>query len=345
MPYGLPGLKPDEQAILMRWVEQGGYYTPRSSLEKKYQSEIQRWEYYFNGESNRKKLISRYQYEHLFIAHLFFDELTEDEQQPVYFKLVRSGTPPGEPIDLISSRRPYDDPGIANFYYRLQRERAGIIAKTHMPYALNEKRLARWKSLFDDVAFDVNSLPGYELQSSANPFLTFSQLPAKSRYQFMLDEAQFTIMGFIKGPVCRGQVALNVINDKFWVFFIDPNAPNIEKATEFLQNNVHELELPAGKGSALKRPVKAWRHYAKLQKTLIQNTSAYLQENISSDNPIRLSDLWDGDGNNPNAALTVFRHFDSATIEKGLLGTAPGNCLGYRLYFVRTHSLLVGRWI
>ena len=30
-------------------------------------------------------------------------------------------------------------------------------------------------------------------------------------------------MNFIKGPVCRGQVALNVIDDQFWVFFVQPD--------------------------------------------------------------------------------------------------------------------------
>ena len=45
----------------------------------------------------------------------------------------------------------------------------------------------------------------------------------------MLDEAQFTIMGFIKGPVCRGQVALNVIEDHFWVGFV---APERERRSE-----------------------------------------------------------------------------------------------------------------
>ena len=42
-------------------------------------------------------------------------------------------------------------------------------------------------------------------------------LPVRSRYRFMLEEAQFTLMGFIKGPVCRGQVALDVIEDRFWI--------------------------------------------------------------------------------------------------------------------------------
>ncbi len=31
-------------------------------------------------------------------------------------------------------------------------------------------------------------------------------------------------MNFIKGPVCRGQMAVDVIEDHFWVFFLDPGA-------------------------------------------------------------------------------------------------------------------------
>ena len=173
MPYGLPGLKPKERSTLMRWVEEGGRYTPRAALSQKYRQRIDRWEAYFNGDSDRKQLASRYMYEHLFIAHLYFDDLLEDGQQPIFFKLVRSSTPPGEPINIIASRRPYDAPGVDRVYYRLQQEPASIVAKTHMPYALSENRMQRWKSLFDDVEFSVNELPGYEQQRSSNPFLTF----------------------------------------------------------------------------------------------------------------------------------------------------------------------------
>jgi hypothetical protein len=29
-----------------------------------------------------------------------------------------------------------------------------------------------------------------------------------------------SILGFIKGPVCRGQVVLDVIDDRFWIVFL-----------------------------------------------------------------------------------------------------------------------------
>jgi hypothetical protein len=53
---------------------------------------------------------------------------------PTFFELVRSRTPPGQPIDRIATRRPYDDPGVARPYYRLQPVREAIVAKLHLPY-------------------------------------------------------------------------------------------------------------------------------------------------------------------------------------------------------------------
>jgi hypothetical protein len=55
-----------------------------------------------------------------------------------------------------------------------------------------------------------------------------------------------------------------------------------------------------------------------------------------------LSVIWDGDGRNPNAAMTVFRHFNSASVVKGLVGDAPKTAwvIGYPL-FERIYYLLV----
>lgn len=163
--------------------------------------------------------MSRYLFEHLLLAHLHFGGL-----KPVrYHRLVRSRTSPGRPIDLIATRRPYDDPGGAHFYYRLQPLETTVLAKTHMPYALDEARMARYRELFLDPPFRVTRLPSYLPEMAANPFKTFVQLPVRTRYRFMLDESQYIVSGFIKGPVCRRQVALNVINDQFWIFFANPD--------------------------------------------------------------------------------------------------------------------------
>ena len=151
--------------------------------------------------------MSSYIYEHLFLGHIYFDDLDKTH----YFRLVRSRTAPGLPINQIATRRPYDDPRVERVYYRLQPVRTTIVAKTHMPYAFGEARMKRYEELFLAPPYEVTELPGYDPKVASNPFYAFRDLPARSRYQFMLDEAQFTIMGFIKGPVCRGSIALSVI--------------------------------------------------------------------------------------------------------------------------------------
>ena len=52
--------------------------------------------------------------------------------------------------------------------------------------------------------------------------------------------------------------------------------------------------------------------------------------------------LWDGDGTNPNAALTIFRHFDSASVDYGFTGDYPETAwvMDYPL-LERIHYLLV----
>jgi hypothetical protein len=101
-------------------------------------------------------MMSRYIYEHLYLASLYFDDLSHRH----FFRLVRSRTPPGKPIDFISTRRPYDDPGVERVYYRLDPIQISLHSKTHMPYQLSRARRARWTELFLDAPYDVRSLPG-----------------------------------------------------------------------------------------------------------------------------------------------------------------------------------------
>ncbi len=337
MPYALPGLPPAEQNILMRWMEQGAPYTARAPLAPRYLKLIERWEDFFNGDSMKQQLVSRYIYEHLYLANLYFPEADDSK----FFTLVRSATPPGDPVQLITTRRPYSDPGVDRVYYRFREVLATVVAKTHMPYRLDESRMQRWRSLFVDEPFEVKQMSSYEDGQASNPFRTFAALPVKSRYAFLLDEAQYTIMGFIKGAVCRGQVALNVINDNFWVFFVNPAMPRVALYEEFLVDQGKNLVLPASSVD-IYLPAAHWRQYKKQQKTLLAAKNQFIAANITSSDAIDLGLVWDGDGINENASLTILRHFDSATVEKGLLGQVPKTAwlIDYSL-LERIHYLLV----
>jgi hypothetical protein len=177
------------------------------------------------------------------------------------------------------------------------------------------------------------------LQASSNPFATFHAIPARSRYRFMLDEAEFTMMGFIKGPVCRGQVALDVIQDRFWVTFVNPDSPVLALEDAFLAENQQLLALPAEDGS--NGHLINWFGYARKQKKYLEAKSKLLAQASGAPGRVSLDVVWDGDGNNPNAALTVIRNFDSASVIKGFAGEPSKTAwlVGYAL-LERIHYLL-----
>lgn len=337
MPYGLPGLDRKEHTTLMRWLEAGSPYTEPSAPPAELTATVARWEQFLNGHSPKERLMSRYLYEHLFLGDLYFDDVGPGH----YFRMVRSRTAPGRPIDLIATRRPYDDPGVSRVYYRLQPLRTTVLSKTHQPYALGEKRMKRYRELFLDAPFQVAQLPSYQPEVASNPFVAFHDLPVRTRYRFLLDDAQYIVMGFIKGPVCRGQVALNVIDDRFWTFFLAPEISEIFDDADFLAEQSSNLRLPSEEQSnAL--AISTWVRYSQLQDAYLAAKASRLKRVFARRDDITLSRVWDGDGSNPNAGLTIFRHFDSASVVQGLVGGPPKTAwvIGYPL-LERIHYLLV----
>jgi hypothetical protein len=336
MPFGLPALSDDEHRVLTAWLDRGAPFEGRLSQPAEVQGRVATWERFLNGDSLKTRLFARYAYEHLFLAHLYFDDVPS---RP-WFKLVRSVTPPGVPVQLIASRRPVDPPGVDRVYYRLVAERETVVAKTHMPYELSARRMARWQALFLDPAYEVGHLPGYDSNTAANPFLTFASLPVGARYQFMLDEAAFTIMGFIKGPVCRGPMALNVIEDQFWVTFLAPSEVYDNAMADLLKQEADLLRLPSGSSNT--DIVVAWTRYQQLEARYVKAKTDFYTRSLRGRQRLDLRLLWDGEGTNDNAALTVFRHYDSATVVKGLVGDTPKTAwvIGYPM-LERIHYLLV----
>jgi hypothetical protein len=337
MPYGFPGLNKNEFNTLKKWLEQGSPMSQPLPLSDSIKQRIEKWETLLNQPDKKSQLISRYIYEHLFIGHIYFsEEQISAEHTPTFFTLVRSTTPPGQAVDEIASRRPYDDPGVDTFYYRLRHYTASIVEKTHMPYALNQERLSRWNTLFYNADFSVANLPDYS--NGSNPFKNFSDIPSYSRYQFLLDEAEYTILGFIKGPVCRGNTALGVIQDKFWVFFTDPKNLRSRSYQEFINDQSKNLELPSDY-SANHLTIASLIRFSKREKAYIAAQKEILNNTPEIGKYIGLEHLWQG---NDNASLTIFRHYDSAQVTRGLQGKSPKTAwiINYPL-LERIHYLLV----
>ena len=209
----------------------------------------------FRSPGARQDLVSRWLYEHLFLAHLHF----EGGEPGHFFQMVRSRTPSGKAIDPIATRRPNDDPG-SEFYYRLWPIQGVIVHKTHITYPLSEDKLARVKALFFAEDWALDAVPGYGAQRRANPFETFAAIPAQARYQFMLDNAEYFVRTFIRGPVCRGQIATDVIRDNFWALFQAPEHDLYLTDAEYRREATPLLAMP-GQIDDIGDLLGLWRDY------------------------------------------------------------------------------------
>jgi hypothetical protein len=319
MPYGTAPLTDREIGVLAAWVKQGAPPPPaRPALPKSAIEQVERWEDFLNGPSLKERITSRYLYEHWIFAHLYFEDLPSGP----FFRIVRSSTPPGTPAERIATRRPYDDPGVEEFWYRLVPFESTIIHKTHIVYRLGEAKMRRLSELFLESDWEPSKLPEYEAKEGSNPFATFAEIPSRSRYQYLLDDAQYFVMTFIRGPVCRGQIAVSVIEDHFFVAFLDPDRDLSVVDENFLPQTKDLLSLP-GENESDFAIGRLWLKYNRDQRRyLAARKKFYNQQDPDGLGPA-LDFLWDGDGHNRNAQLTVFRHFDNATVVKGFVGEIP----------------------
>jgi hypothetical protein len=346
MPYGLPGLNSTQHNQLSTWIEDGAQLPKIKPVTVEEQTIITKWEDWFNKATHKQQLVSRYLFEHLYLANLYFETNSHS-----YFKLVRSSTPPGKPVVIINTRRPFDSPFAKSsniddttnkqlVYYRLLKNYDTILAKRHMPYLFGLEKLHSLNELFITPQYQVTQLPSYHIKEASNPFITFRDIPTKSRYKFLLDQAQFSIMNFIKGPVCRGQIALNVIEDHFWVFFANPDYIDSFHSDRFIDDKSELLQLPAATSD---KPLSLlyWNSYATREKAYIKSKIEHMKEMNISKSDIDLNLIWSGEGN-PNSTLTIFRHFDSASVLQGFIGQTPKTAwlITYPI-LERIHYLLV----
>ncbi|WP_350615541.1 fatty acid cis/trans isomerase [Pseudomonas sp. HY7a-MNA-CIBAN-0227] len=311
MPLAVTGLTNQQYQTLQRWLASGAPIDEQGLAPSAQEAlQVQQWENLLNQPGARESLVARWLYEHLFLAHIYL----EGGEPGHYFQWVRSRTPSGQPIDLINTRRPNDDPGI-QVYYRLWPVQGVIVHKTHITYPFSAEKMAWIKALFYSGDWQVHALPGYGPARRANPFETFEAIPAKARYQFMLDNAEYFVRTFIRGPVCRGQIATDVIRDNYWTLFQDPEHDLYITDASYRGQTTPLLAMP-GQNDDVGSVLSLWRAYRDKR----NEYEALRRDSYADLPPPSWSSLWTG---NDNALLSVFRHFDSASVNKGLIGEVP----------------------
>jgi hypothetical protein len=125
------------------------------------------------------------------------------------------------------------------------------------------------------------------------------------------------------------------------VFFTTPQSAVGAEFSQFLSQQGDELRLPAGAESSIWSVAK-WHSYAQAQSRYLRAKGDFIRSNAAALESAGLNTFWDGYGTNANAALTVFRHNDSATVVQGLVGAQPQTAwlIDYPI-LERIHYLLV----
>jgi hypothetical protein len=312
MPFGLPPLDDDQFVAIEAWLTEGAPPPPPRGPSEATYAAIGRWEKFLNADDLRSQLVARYLYEHLFLAHLYFPDGAPRD----FYRLVRSSTAgPLKPEPIVTAR-PFDDPKVARVHYRFVRVAESIVQKTHVPFRLDDAKLERYRQLFLEPKWTIDALPSYEGAVAGNPFVAFAAIPPRARYQFMLDDAAYHVRAFIHGPVCKGQAALNVIDEHFWIMFLAPGSDLSVTNPQYLKATAEDLKLPAEGGDAIDA---VYERFKLSQLTYLKKRNAFYAKVGGR----KLGDLWDGDGSNTGAVLTVYRHFDSASVSTGALGPVP----------------------
>jgi len=344
MPFGFPPLKQDEFETIAGWLVQGAkgpdtaeqavLTTPKPADALA----IKQWEEFFNKKDAKHAVTARYLYEHLFLAHLKFATPTNE-----FYELVRSTTPSGQPINIIATVRPYDDPGVAEFFYRFRKIHSTIVQKTHMVFDLDDAHFERFNDLFIKPEWlQPPHLMGYAAKISARPFTVFEQIPPRSRYQFLLDNAQYMIMTFIHGPVCKGQIALNVIDDHFWVMFMDPDHDLSVTYPAFLKLHSEQLAMPIERGSGERLFSALTDEHRKAAVEFYKaRQDYYMSHNYAG---LGYDAIWQGSRPGDAPLLTIYRHFDSASVHRGALGNLPKTLwvIDYPLFERLYYALVAG---
>lgn len=324
MPFGFPEISRGEYAILATWLSQGAsgpspeeqarLVTPSESDAV----EIAKWEAFLNRDDAKHVMTARYLYEHFFLAHLRFPA----SESGAFFELVRSRKPAGEPIDVIATVRPYDDPGVETVTYRFRKIHSTLVHKTHMVVDFSDETLARFQELFIDSEWLATPIRmAYDEVVDANPFVVYAQIPPRVRYEFLLDHSEYFIRTFIRGPVCKGQVALNVIDDHFWVMFQDPDSDETVRHPEFLLEQAGNLRLPTEEGSDDRLRSTFSDRYRERYAAFYKAKLALYADLVPEGQGIEA--IWRGRKASDAPLLSIYRHFDSASVHKGVLGGLP----------------------
>jgi len=311
MPLAVSGLSDAEYEKVMTWLEQGApfdYVAPEITAEEA--AQIDKWEQWLNAKDLRSQLVGRYFFEHMFLASFRF----EDRDDGNRFILVRSATPPGEAPD------PLDEPGPANFpvdgpvYYRfIQSDETACVKMTRLQFLATDEKLERFQDIFYEEDWTVDELPGYTDAERHDPLGTFSAIPPKARYKFLLAIVWYHRGFTTHGPGCYRDLATDALRDVGWDVYENP------ETSLYVTDPVYRAEVD---------PILSMMAYPKDDMHFILGFQSYqkrraaaskraLERRKKSGHRAAMTDIWRGDQPDDLPLTVAFIHGESGYVVEG----------------------------
>ena len=344
MPYALPALSEHEERVLTKWAASVQRQADREmrplSLKQalpSLQREARNWETFLNQTDLKHRLVARYLFEHLYLGHFMAPDISSQ-----HLKLVRSSHKCEDGIRPVQARNANSDPGVSNWYYCFYLDPSTTVYKNHIIYPLSGTQLAWLEKTFFAKPWAATEFPSFAADVATNPFKAFREIPILARDQFMLHDSRFFVMTFIKGPVCNGSIAVNVIQEQFYVFFQAPEHDVMVNDKDYADAVIPLMTLPAQfKDGDLLSSFKDYKQLAEWHNRDLDLKSEARQQLLP--NGEDLNGIWNGEGENPNAVLTVFRHDDNAEVQFGARGDLPKTVfvLDYSIFERMVYDLVV----
>lgn len=322
MPYYMAPISQEEYEIIASWAANGSLVPSQSMIQAKaiprVPKVIQHWEEFFNTNTWKAKWTSRYLYEHLFTAHLYFDESPGE-----FYELVRSSTAAPDQIVEIATKRPFemDSQYAQSFYYRLRKVQSTIVHKQHFVYRLNPRIEEELKGLFWNSKWNRTPQEKPFGFTDRNPFIAFEHIPANARYRWMLKNAKMLLDMDMRSDNCHGEGASGPLHDSFLAIFVKPESDvSVRYKDYFLEANSHLDMTNVSFSNILLNMNKTVNGFSfKANQERYSKVKQRYQKALLP-NGFVFEDIWDGEQGTQMPMFTINRHEKTVSVHNGAWG-------------------------
>lgn len=311
MPLAVAGLTAAEYKTLMQWLEEGAKFDHKPAVPSEVdRAMIGKWEAFLNGDDLRTKLMARYIFEHVYLVTFLFEE----NKDANFYTLVRSSTPPGQPVVPVKQHVANGPVEEGKFYYRFMLlDQTRCVKNTRLQMVVNDKKLNRWKQIFSAESWNATTLPGYTDEERYDILGIFRQIPPKTRYKFLLDNTWYIRGAIVHGPSCHGNQAIGSVQDQSWHMYENPETSLYVNDPEF-RAQVDPLLSFYINANRIQDALITRHEYVQRRKLFMK---ARMDREKKLGIETRMSDIWRGEDDDDVPLVTVYRHqTDAYTLDK-----------------------------